>query len=65
MEKISIQPIEIVKSIRENLQALRKDCEKDYVNLTDEEREQLSAEFEELKELAMSIKKDIQTDSDK
>ena len=64
MENFTIQPLEVVKAIKENLKALRKDCEQDYEKLTEAEREELRIEFEELEELALSIKKDIQADSD-
>lgn len=58
MENINIQPEEIAKSIRKNLQALR-DFKDEYKNLSDEERECLKAHYEEIKELAVAIKSDL------
>ena len=62
MENVNIQPEEIAKSIHENLKVLR-DFKDEYKNLSDEEKERLKAQYEEIKELALAIKKDLKSDS--
>ena len=62
MENIDIRPKEIAAAIKENLKALQ---EINYDELSEEEKAELKKEFEELRDIALTIKKEIKEEDKK